>query len=71
MEYLAGSPGSFRLDVCGPDHSAPLLRFLSDQLAVVGRRECKYRSTQVGKLRSELRIGERRVDCLVELADDL
>ena len=36
-EYFAGSRGSFRLDVGGPDHLAPLLGIVGDELAEVGR----------------------------------
>ena len=36
-EYFAGSRGSLRLDVGVPDHLAPLLGFIGEQLAEVGR----------------------------------
>src|SRR5262245_2484385 len=37
-EYLAELRGSLRLDVCCPDHLAPLFGFVGDELAEVGRR---------------------------------
>jgi hypothetical protein len=45
MEYLpTGRAGSVGLDVGRPDHLAPLLGLVGDELAKFGRRECK-RST--------------------------
>jgi len=39
-----GLPGSFRLDVGGPEHLAPLLRFVGDELAEIGGRARKHRT---------------------------
>src|SRR5438132_1452826 len=69
MEYPVG--GSFRLDVCRPDHLAPLLGFVSDKAAKVGRRHRHWRASQVSEPRLDLMIGESGVDLLVELLDDL
>src|SRR6516162_4273533 len=59
------------LDVGGPDHLAPLIGFVSDQLPKVSRRARKHRTTQVAKSRFQLRIGKARIDLSVELVDDL
>ena len=60
--------GSFRLDVRDPDHLAPLLGFVGDELSEVGGRARKHRATEVGKPRLHLGIGKGCVDLLVELA---
>jgi hypothetical protein len=36
-EYLAGARGSLRLNVEGPDHLAPFLGLVGDELAEIGR----------------------------------
>src|SRR5215813_3276455 len=60
-----------RLDVACPDHLAPLLGFVGDQLAKVGGREGEQGATETfGEPRLELRIGETSVDLAVELGDD-
>jgi hypothetical protein len=41
------------LDVGCPDHLAPLLDFVSDELAKLGRRSSKNRAAEVGKPRSD------------------
>src|SRR5262245_26883976 len=43
-EYLAGSRGSLRLDVGGPDHLAPFLGFVGDEPSKVGGRTRKHRA---------------------------
>ena len=60
-----------RLDAGEPDHLAPLLGFVRDELAEVGGRARKHRAAQIGKPRLHLGIGERGVDLPVELVDDL
>src|SRR5262245_42231575 len=62
---------SFRLDVSGPDHLAPLLGFVSNVLGEVGGRAGKHRDAQVVKSSFDLWIGESRVDFAVELVDYL
>jgi hypothetical protein len=64
-------PASVRLDVEGPDPLGPLLGFLGDELAEVGRRTLKDRCAQVGKSCLDLGIGEGGIDFVVELVDDL
>ena len=70
-EYWRRSRGSLRLDVGRPDHLAPLLGFVGDELAEVGGRARKRRAAEVGEPRLDLGIGEAGVDLLVELVDDL
>src|SRR5215475_10139960 len=65
------SRGSLHLDVGGPDHLAPFLGFLGDELAEVGRRADKRCASEVSEPRLDFGIGEGRVDLLVELVDDL
>src|SRR5262249_45174878 len=55
---------SLRLDVSGPDHLAPLLGFLSDQLAELDRRSRQRRAAEVSETGLHLRIVENRVDLL-------
>src|SRR5712671_594928 len=62
--------GSFRFDVGGPDHLAPFLSLVGDELAEIGRRHWNWSTTQVGEPRLYLRIGEARIDLLVELVDN-
>src|SRR5262249_61121644 len=66
-----GLAGSLRLDVGRPDYLAPLLGFLCDELAEVGGRARKYLATEFGHPSLHRRLGERRVDFLVELVNDL
>src|SRR5262245_22704273 len=70
-EYSAGVARSLRLDVEGPDHFAPLLRFVGDELAKVGGRERKHIASDVGKPRLQLGIDERGAYLPVERVDDL
>src|SRR5262249_40448561 len=58
-------------DVCRADYLGPLLGFLGNEFAEVGRRERKLSATFVGEPRPYLEIGERGVDFLVEPIDDL
>src|SRR6186713_39803 len=55
-EYLAGSRGSLRLDVGRPDHLAPLLGLVGDELAEVGGRKREHVAAQFGKPRLQLGI---------------
>ena len=58
-------------DVGSQDHLRPLLGLLGDELAEVGGRAWKHRCAHVGEPRLDLRVGESRVDLLVEFVDDL
>src|SRR5262249_30057 len=60
---------SVRLDVKGPDHLAPLLRFVRDELAKVGGRTDKRRGSHVGNARLHFGLGKGSVDLFVELVD--
>src|SRR5262249_58976680 len=66
----AGFPQSLRLDVRGPDHLAPLLGFVGDELAELDRRSRQRRAAEVSETGLHLRVAESRVDLLVELVDD-
>src|SRR5262249_43817193 len=59
------------LDVRRPDHFAPFLGFVGDELAELSRRTLKDRYLQGGKSRLDLGISEGGIDFLVELVDDL
>jgi hypothetical protein len=59
-----------RLDVGRPDHLAPLLGILGDELAEVGGRARKHGSAQVSKPRLHRGISEPRIDFPVERIDD-
>src|SRR5262249_58394537 len=61
---------SLRLDVGCPDHVAPLVGFIGEQLAEVGGRARKYSTSQVSESRLHLRVGEGGVDFRVEPIDD-
>src|SRR5262245_57317207 len=69
-EYLIGTAISVRFDAHELHHLAPLLRFVGDELAEVGRGAGKHRAAQLRKSRLHLGIVESRVDLLVELVDD-
>src|SRR5215831_1400564 len=66
-----GRTALLRIDVGRPDHLAPFLGLVGDELAEVHGRACEYRAAQVGKPRVELAIGKGGIDLLVELVDDL
>src|SRR6266853_1870722 len=68
-ECRSGWSRSLGLDVGRPDHLAPLLGLVGDQLAEVGGRTRQRRAAHVSELRVDLRIGEGRVDLFVELID--
>src|SRR5262245_20803639 len=61
---------SLGLDVGGPDHLGPFLGFLSEELAVFGRRERKRRVAEVGNPRPNPGIGQAGVDLSIEPVDD-
>ena len=69
--YGMSRAGLLRLDVGGPDHLAPLLGLVGDELAEVGGRADKRCASQVGKLRLHFGIGESSVNLFVELVDHL
>ena len=72
MEYrVATDRPLLRLDMGRPDHLAPFLGFVSNQLPKIGWRAGEHRAAKVGKPRLEFGIGESRVDTLVELLDYL
>src|SRR5262249_58958061 len=64
-------PASLRLDVRGPDHLAPLVGFVGDELAKLDRRSRQRRAAEVSETGLHLRVAESRADLLVELVDDL
>ena len=66
----ARPPASLRLDVEGPDDVAPLLRFVSDELAEVGGRHRHWQTAEVGKPPLELGIGAPR-NTPAEIVDKL
>src|SRR5262249_47594089 len=68
--YCQRSAASIRLSPPELDHFAPLLGFLSDQLAEVSGRTRKHRATEVSEPRFHVGIGEAGIDLLVELVDD-
>jgi len=57
--------GSFRLDVGRSDHLGPLLGFIGNQPAEVGRRASKHHAAQVGNLSLSWARQERRLVVLV------
>jgi hypothetical protein len=63
--------GLLRLDVCGPDHLAPLFGFVGDELTEVGGRLGERRGAQVGQARLDVGIRKTRIDIPVQLVDDL
>src|SRR5262249_38182652 len=71
MEYWMGTAASVRLDVGRPDHLAPLLSFVGNELSKVGGRTREHRTSQVGEALLHVGIGESGIDLLVELLDNL
>ena len=63
-----GFPGSVRLRAREFDHLGPLLGFLGDELAEIGRRAGHHRAAQVSKPRLDLGIGETGVDLSLSLS---
>src|SRR5215470_991691 len=69
-EYLIAIPRrSFRLCAREVHYLGPLLRLFSDELPEVSGRASKCGTAHVSELRLDPRIGEGRVDLLVELID--
>ena len=66
-----GHRGSIYLDVGCPDHLAPLLGFVNDELAKIGRRIQKHRDTELLNPCLHFWIGEGSIDLLVERVNDL
>src|SRR5262249_30092336 len=62
--------GLLRFDVGGTYHLAPLLRFICDELAEVGRGAGKCAGSEFGNSRLDLKIGKSSVNFLVELEHD-
>src|SRR5215470_2888790 len=60
-----------RLDARHLDHLGPLLGFLSNEFAEIGRRERKLSATFVGKPRLYFEVSESSVDFPVEPIDYL
>src|SRR5215472_18688931 len=57
------------LDVGRPDHLAPLLGFVGDELTEVAGRAWEHSATKVSKARLHLGVGEGGVDFAIELVD--
>src|SRR5262245_31728108 len=70
-EHVGREESSPGFDIERPDHFAPLLGLVGDELAEVGRGQRKHRAAQVGEASTELGIGKARIDLFVELVDDL
>src|SRR4029077_10313701 len=66
-----GGVASLRLEAGALDDLAPLLDFLGDELAEVGRCTRQHGAAEVAEPCLHLGIDQRRVDLVVELLDDL
>src|SRR5262249_46777103 len=66
-----GTPGLFGLDVGRPDHLAPFLGLLGDELAEISGAHRHRHGTEIGEPRLDLGIGKSSIDLLVESVDDL
>src|SRR5262249_7540390 len=64
-------PRSLRLDTCELHDLAPLLGFLGDERREVGRRAGNHGAAKIGNSLAHLRVGESRLDLVVEPVDDL
>src|SRR6266581_2836423 len=62
---------SLRFNAGCPNYLRPLFLVIYDEFPEIGRRAGKHRAAKIGKPRLHLGIGERRIDFLVELVDDL
>jgi hypothetical protein len=62
--------GSFRFDIGCSDHLGPLLGFIRDELAELGRRHRHRDVAEVGKPDLHSRIGKGGSNFLVEPLDD-
>src|SRR5262245_30758871 len=63
--------GSLGLDACELHHLAPLLGFLSDQLAEVSGRARKHRAAEISEPHFHVGVGKARVSFRVELVNNL
>src|SRR5262249_56848672 len=70
-ECLAATAGSLRLDARKLDPLSPLPGCVCDALAEGGGRARKYFTPEFGHPSVHRRLGERRVDFIVELVNDL
>jgi hypothetical protein len=68
MEYA--TRWSVWLDVCELDHLGPLLGFLNKKPSEFGRRHRQWHTPKIGEPRLQRRIGEARIDLLVELGNN-
>src|SRR6516225_541168 len=62
---------SVRLDVGRPDHLAPFLGVVDNELAELGGRGCIGLQAQIDEPRLELRAGKSLIHELIEDGDDL
>src|SRR5262245_50200979 len=62
---------SVMTSVSRPDHLRPLLCFIRNELAKIGRRAAKHNSAELGNPRLQFGIGEACIDLVVELLNDL
>src|SRR5262245_55216865 len=62
---------SLRLDVGRPDHLAPLLGVVGDELTEIGGRADKRCASEVSQPRPDFGIGEAGVNCFIELVNNL
>jgi hypothetical protein len=60
--------GLIRLDSREPDHLAPFLGFVGNELTEIGRRAHKRRAAKFGEPRFDLGIAKARVDLLLSLS---
>src|SRR5712671_4358741 len=60
-----------RLEICCPNHRAPFLSFVRNELGEVRRRARKHHTAQLGKPRLHPGISEASVYLLVQLVNDL
>jgi hypothetical protein len=68
-EYPASEAVSLRLDVGIPDHFAPLLGVVDNELAKLGGRGCIGLQAQIDEPRLKLRAGKRLIHELIEDGD--
>src|SRR5262245_50295460 len=66
-----GLLGSLRLEASKFGNLAPLLGLCGDELPEAGGHHRHRHTTQIGEPHFQRRIGEARVDLLVQLGDDL
>jgi len=71
MECRRDDDSLFRLDVGRPDHLAPLLGFVGNELAEVGWRAGHLNAALIGKLRLQLGISKAGVDLPIKRLDNV